>query len=264
MIPTVYNPSELRSDVTGKIVRYLQQDRTFVNKNEPYVEVEAMKMIMALKSTESGVISQHLSPGSIISAGELIASLQLQDTSKVKSINTFKQRLQFVPPRTRATASQLEELILLALDGYNVDFEAAIKSYFEQESTITNLENLVLKVLQSFLSYEKMFNGEESVVISNMIKTNKDSLSKIVPSLLARKQLGNRVKALLSVLRQFELLPERQSYRLNRIKGNNPALYEAFHELSQLADSVYGPVTLKVKQLLDSMNIPPFADRLEA
>ncbi|RYH29348.1 hypothetical protein EON65_08795 [archaeon] len=264
MIPTVYNPSELRSDVTGKIVRYLQQDRTFVDKNEPYVEVEAMKMIMALKSTESGVISQHLSPGCIISAGELIASLQLQDTSKVKSINTFKQRLQFVPPRARPAAAQLEELILLALDGFNIDYEAAIKAYFEQEPTVEKLESLVFRALQSFLGYEKVFNGEESVVISNMIKTNKDSLSKIVPALVARKQLGNRVKVLLSVLRQFELLPERQSYRLNRIKGHNPALYEAFHELSQLADSVYGPVTLKVKQLLDAMNIPPFAERLDA
>ena len=26
MIPTVYNPSEMRSDVTGKIVRFLQTD----------------------------------------------------------------------------------------------------------------------------------------------------------------------------------------------------------------------------------------------
>ena len=49
MIPVVYNPSELRSDVTGKIVRFLQQDGDVVEKDKPYVEVEAMKMIMAIK-----------------------------------------------------------------------------------------------------------------------------------------------------------------------------------------------------------------------
>merc|ERR1719453_113377 len=63
MIPTVYNPSELRSDVTGKIVRYLQQDGENVDKDEPFVEVEAMKMIMALKSTESGVVTHAMSHG---------------------------------------------------------------------------------------------------------------------------------------------------------------------------------------------------------
>eukprot|EP01037_Dinobryon_pediforme_P023559 gene23559-25046_t len=82
MIPTVYNPSELRSDVTGKIVRFLHQDRDFVEKNEPYVEVEAMKMIMSFKATESGTIRHNLSPGSIISAGDLIANLTLLDPSK--------------------------------------------------------------------------------------------------------------------------------------------------------------------------------------
>merc|ERR1719454_2742743 len=64
MIPTVYNPSELRSDVTGKIVRFLQQDGENVEKDQPFVEVEAMKMIMALKAGETGVIQQRLSPGS--------------------------------------------------------------------------------------------------------------------------------------------------------------------------------------------------------
>jgi len=110
MIPTVYNPSELRSDVTGKIVRYLQQDRAFVNKDEPYVEVEAMKMIMAIKSSESGEIRHNLSPGSIISAGDLIASLSLKDPSKVKKISTFTDRLKSVPMKAPLTEKKLRKL----------------------------------------------------------------------------------------------------------------------------------------------------------
>jgi hypothetical protein len=41
-------------------------------------------MIMPLKSTESGLIKHELSPGSIISAGDLLASLALKDPSKVQ------------------------------------------------------------------------------------------------------------------------------------------------------------------------------------
>jgi hypothetical protein len=40
--------------------------------------VEAMKMILSIKAGESGVITHNLSPGSIISAGDLIANLQLK------------------------------------------------------------------------------------------------------------------------------------------------------------------------------------------
>ena len=90
ILPTVYNPSELRSDVTGKIVRFLQQDGEEILKDQPYVEVEAMKMIMAIKATDSGAVKHNLSPGSVIQAGDLIASLKLKDPSKVKQIVTFK------------------------------------------------------------------------------------------------------------------------------------------------------------------------------
>lgn len=70
-------------------MRFLHPDRSFVQKGEPFVEVEAMKMIMALKAGEAGVITQHLSPGSIVGAGDLIASLELQDLSKIKQIHPF-------------------------------------------------------------------------------------------------------------------------------------------------------------------------------
>ena len=40
-IPNVSDPTELRTDVTGKVVRYLQPDGAAVKKGTPYVEVEA-------------------------------------------------------------------------------------------------------------------------------------------------------------------------------------------------------------------------------
>ena len=84
--PTVFDPSELRTDVTGKVVRYLQENGADVEVGQPYVEVEAMKMIMPIKASESGKITHNLSPGSVISAGDLLASLTLKDPSKVKKM----------------------------------------------------------------------------------------------------------------------------------------------------------------------------------
>ena len=49
------------------MVRYLHADGADVEKDEPYVELEAMKMIMSLRSTEAGKIQHALSAGSIVS-----------------------------------------------------------------------------------------------------------------------------------------------------------------------------------------------------
>jgi pyruvate/2-oxoglutarate dehydrogenase complex dihydrolipoamide acyltransferase (E2) component len=75
LMPTMFDPSELRSDVNGKVVRFLHEDGAEVEAGVPYIEVEAMKMVMPLLTTESGAISHTVSPGSIIEAGELLASL---------------------------------------------------------------------------------------------------------------------------------------------------------------------------------------------
>lgn len=85
----IFDPSELRTDVTGKVVRYLQDDGAQVEAGAPFVEVEAMKMIMPLKASESGAIKHELSAGSIIATGDLLASLTLKDPSKVKKIEQF-------------------------------------------------------------------------------------------------------------------------------------------------------------------------------
>merc|ERR1719502_677239 len=52
LLPTIYDPSEFRSDVTGKLIRYL------------FDEGEVMKMIISIKATESGKFAPALQPGS--------------------------------------------------------------------------------------------------------------------------------------------------------------------------------------------------------
>ena len=267
MIPTVYNPSELRSDVTGKVVRFLQQDGENVEKDQPYVEVEAMKMIMAIKSTESGVINHNLSPGSIISAGDLIASLQLKDPSRVKQISSFKETLSVVPPSPPKTTSPEDALeqINLALDGFEHEgVEASVPVLLAtNQDDWQKTTAFFTAALNKFLAAEKLFVGqEESAAVSALIKANKDGLLKVVPSLIAHKQLKPRAALALSLLRQLEFLPERVSaYSADKIPAD---LKTALQEIAQLAGPAYGELSLKAKQIIDDSLTPPFQARLDA
>eukprot|EP00435_Cladocopium_sp_Y103_P001897 s859_g1.t1 len=101
MVPNVYDPSELRSDVNGK-------------------ELEAMKMIMSLKSPEAGKVSHALSAGSIVSAGELLAKLELKDPSKVKKISPFEGVFSLGEDLEAVAAEPLQELLAL-LDGFCIE-----------------------------------------------------------------------------------------------------------------------------------------------
>jgi len=263
MIPAVYNPSELRSDVTGKVVRYLQQDRDFIDKGQPYVEVEAMKMIMAIKATESGEIRHSLSAGSIISAGDLLASLTLKDPSKVKQISTFTDRLTAVPSRPPLTAEEAGERVSLAMDGFPHDAEKAVNSFFAS-STQEDVEALLGAQLLKFATAEAAFEGkEEEQVVGDLAKANKDTLGATVPALMARKQTRFRAAVALSLLRQLEFLPKRfPGYSLSADKMP-PALQDSLRLLSQLHGAEYGALKLKCQQILDTSMIPPFGARMD-
>ena len=89
LLPNQFDPSELRTDVTGKLIRFLQDDGGEVIAGKPYAEVEAMKMVMPLIAGESGTISHEKSGGAVIEAGDLLGSLTLKDPNKVKKISPF-------------------------------------------------------------------------------------------------------------------------------------------------------------------------------
>merc|ERR1719440_220018 len=85
VFPNLRDPSELRSEFNGKVVRYLHADGADVDKDEPYVELEAMKMIMSLRSGEAGKITHSLATGAIVSPGQLLATLKLADPGSVQT-----------------------------------------------------------------------------------------------------------------------------------------------------------------------------------
>ncbi|KAL9191373.1 hypothetical protein ACHAXT_001079 [Thalassiosira profunda] len=85
-----YDPSSLRTDVAGKLVKKLVPDGAFVKKGGAYAEIEVMKMFMPLKVEESGVISWANNEGAALAAGDLLANLELENPDNVSTATVFE------------------------------------------------------------------------------------------------------------------------------------------------------------------------------
>eukprot|EP00934_Nitzschia_sp_Nitz4_P003708 Nitzschia sp. Nitz4//scaffold268_size26297//6123//13356//NITZ4_008277-RA/size26297-snap-gene-0.20-mRNA-1//-1//CDS//3329544930//3698//frame0 len=84
-----YDPTSLRTDVAGKLVKKLVADGSHVKKGEPYAEIEVMKMFMPLKVEESGVVQWNMNEGASIAAGDLLATLQLDNPDNVSLVSIY-------------------------------------------------------------------------------------------------------------------------------------------------------------------------------
>ncbi|KAL3794777.1 hypothetical protein HJC23_012787 [Cyclotella cryptica] len=85
-----YDPSSLRTDVAGKLVKKLVPNGAHVKKGTPYAEIEVMKMFMPLKVEESGVITWANNEGAALAAGDLLAKLELENPDNVSTATVFE------------------------------------------------------------------------------------------------------------------------------------------------------------------------------
>ena len=85
-----YDPSSLRTDVAGKLVKKLVADGARVKKGEAYCEIEVMKMFMPLKVEEAGKISWCANEGAAIATGDLLATLELDNPDNVSQVTPFE------------------------------------------------------------------------------------------------------------------------------------------------------------------------------
>merc|ERR1719201_2784269 len=120
VFPNIRDPSELRSEFNGKVVRYLVADGEEVGKDQPYVELEAMKMIMSLRAEDAGKIQQALSPGAIVAPGQLLATLDLADPSSVQTVKTFSGEYPLQVAAAAESAADLEETLMSQLSGFAI------------------------------------------------------------------------------------------------------------------------------------------------
>eukprot|EP00565_Helicotheca_tamesis_P003884 CAMPEP_0185725054 /NCGR_PEP_ID=MMETSP1171-20130828/1378_1 /TAXON_ID=374046 /ORGANISM="Helicotheca tamensis, Strain CCMP826" /LENGTH=2089 /DNA_ID=CAMNT_0028393057 /DNA_START=20 /DNA_END=6289 /DNA_ORIENTATION=+ len=256
LMPTLYDPSELRTDVTGKVVRYLQDNGADVASGEPYVEVEAMKMIMPIKATESGKITHNLSPGSVISAGDLLASLALKDPSKVKKIVEFEGVLD-----VEATVVDIDgvEAVNGILSGFKGDPEAAAAAAFEGVTDIEAASAIASEAVEEFIRVESMFDDKLlDDVVRDMTKANAESLDTVISLNLAHQKLGMRSKLILAMIRQVETFPER--FGVDKIPDD---LLSTIESLSSLKSKAYGEITLAASSLVAESKVPSFEIRLD-
>jgi len=259
LLPTVYDPSELRSDITGKVVRFLQEDGASIEAGQPFVEVEAMKMIMPLKAAESGTITHNMSPGSIISAGDMLASLQLKDPSKVKKIDDFKGKLDISAPLEDVLdLTSISAKLELVLDGYSHEFEPLVQALVGTFSTADEAQAVMLPLFEKFLMVENYFNGKSFDEAMVTLATEfKDEKPKILAMAYSHLQLASRNVLVTSLLRSLRTFTDRfGDWTLS------PQMESTIESLAKLAGRQYGDVAVTASQLLDDSKIAPFDLRL--
>ena len=84
-----YDPTNLSTDVAGKLVKQLVADGAHLNKGDAYAEIEVMKMFLPLKVEESGTITWSANEGAALSPGFNIGSLALDNPDAVKTAVVF-------------------------------------------------------------------------------------------------------------------------------------------------------------------------------
>ena len=254
--PTIFDPSELRTDVTGKVVRYLQESGDSVEQGQPFVEVEAMKMIMPIKATESGKITQNLSPGSVINAGDLLATLELKDPSKVKKILDFEGDFDL---EFSSHDFESKESLFNILAGYDYDIDATVAAAFFETTDLDSASDLVVEVVEEYMRVESMFDSKlKDDAVRQMTKDNAESLDVVISTNLAHQQLKRRNNLILSMVRQIE------SFAARFGQGSTPdRVYEVLGKLSTLDDKAsYGEVGIAAENLVRESKVPGFDIRV--
>eukprot|EP00933_Yihiella_yeosuensis_P029464 TRINITY_DN23109_c0_g1_i1.p1 TRINITY_DN23109_c0_g1~~TRINITY_DN23109_c0_g1_i1.p1 ORF type:complete len:2264 (+),score=566.09 TRINITY_DN23109_c0_g1_i1:79-6870(+) len=239
LLPTLYDLSELRSEFNGKVIRYLIDDGASVKEGEPYIELEAMKMIMPLKAGATGKLKHLKGAGSIVQAGELLGRLTLDDPSSVQHLETFSGHFQLhscaAGPVEAAFASAGGtplERALLALQGYAPlaapkelvqEIFPALPSAPAPTASEEELQDYNRKVssqweagrqmLVAYLNVERRFaelraNGlGEDLMVAALIEEGKDDPSVVASMLQAHSQLKNRSALLAATLEALEGVP---------------------------------------------------------
>jgi len=151
-----YDPTSLRTDVAGKLVKKLKPDGAHLKKGEPYCEIEVMKMFMPLKVEESGVLSWCVNEGASLSVGDLLAKLELDNPENVSLTEVFRGQLTVPGSSTPSSALSKErpnlvlkdslEMIGSAMSGYVLSNCEVEKAFNDIAISVTSPMLPVLEV----------------------------------------------------------------------------------------------------------------------
>jgi acetyl-CoA carboxylase / biotin carboxylase 1 len=146
-----YDPTALRTDVAGKLVKKLKPDNSYVKKGEPYCEIEVMKMFMPLRVEESGILKWCVNEGASIGAGDLLASIELDNPDNVAKVTLFSGTLS-IPDASTAGMSTAEVTPHLVLRTAIDKLDGVMSGYLLSDEAIDALfSNLASSVTRPYL-----------------------------------------------------------------------------------------------------------------
>jgi acetyl-CoA carboxylase/biotin carboxylase 1 len=189
MFTPEYDPTRLTSTVAGKLARHLVRNGSHVNKGDPYVEVEVMKMYMPLKADESGTVTFEISEGAALSPGDLIASMALDHPDKVVKAEIFTGKLNSHSDQHDIHVESATKLPhLKRRDSLNI-IECVLKGYpqssQETESALIDLMSSISDPLTPFFEVEEsmsVLRGRIDGSITNKILEINDEHKRSVES----------------------------------------------------------------------------------
>jgi acetyl-CoA carboxylase/biotin carboxylase 1 len=88
-----YDPTRLTTEVAGKFVKQLVAEGAHVEAQEPFAEIEVMKMFMPVLAGEAGTVHWKLTEGAAMNAGDLMATMELDHPELVKTATRFNGSL---------------------------------------------------------------------------------------------------------------------------------------------------------------------------
>lgn len=188
-----YDPTSLRTDVAGKLVKKLVADGSHLRKGEPYAEIEVMKMFMPLKVEESGIVQWTCNEGASIAAGDLLAKLELDNPENVSLVTVFEGNLHVAGWGTSsrpANAKRPHLVLRAALE----QLEGAMSGYvLAKDEVDIVMEDLALAVTDSALPNLEI--GEQLSVLSGRIPSSLfTAITKILESFREASQSGSGIQ----------------------------------------------------------------------
>ena len=80
------DPSLIRATSPGKLIQYFPEEGHRVSEGGIVAEIEVMKMVTTICASTNGVISYVKRPGAVLQSGDVIATLELDDSSLITQV----------------------------------------------------------------------------------------------------------------------------------------------------------------------------------
>ncbi|BCS26346.1 acetyl-CoA carboxylase ACC1 [Aspergillus puulaauensis] len=175
------DPTQLRTPSPGKLVKFTVENGEHVSANQPYAEVEVMKMYMPLIAQEDGIVQLIKQPGATLEAGDILGILALDDPSRVKHAQPFTEQLPPIgPPQVLGNKPAQRFLLMHGI------LENILRGFDNQVIMNTTLKDLIGVLRDPELPYSE-WNAQSSALHSRMPSKLDNQLQQTVDRARSRK-----------------------------------------------------------------------------